>query len=111
MPELKIPHPLGSDLGFEESGSGTLTLDGELAAVLVQGGGAYERFEGEAEEAKHLCAAFTDLLVAGRHKDFKIYRSFTAWSPWFCDIAWDTTWACIDTRTNEITLICVTDTD
>jgi hypothetical protein len=110
LPTLNVPEPLRGDLGFKESWSGTLTLDGELAATLVRGG-AYKSFGGEAEQAKRLGAAFADAVVGGRHKAFKVYRSSAAWSPWFCDIAWDKTWACIDMDRNEVVVLCVTDRD
>jgi hypothetical protein len=72
-----------------------------LAATLVKGG-AYKSFDGDANEAKRLGAAFADAVVGGRHKAFKVYRSSAAWSPWFCDVAWDQTWACIDMDRNEV---------
>jgi hypothetical protein len=110
LPTLNVPRPLRHDLGFEESWSGTLTLDGEIAATLVKGG-AYKCFQGGANQAKRLGAAFADAVVSGRHEAFRVYRSSTAWSPWFCDIAWDNTWACIDMDRNEVVVLCVTDAD
>jgi hypothetical protein len=110
LPELQVPQPLGRELGFEPSWTGTLTIDGELAARLVHGG-AYDTFEGSATEAKRLGAAFVDALVGDRHTDFKVYRSDEAWAPWFCDIAWDTTWILVDRRTPTVLLLCLTDTD
>jgi hypothetical protein len=110
LPQLQVPEQLGRDLGFAQSWSWTLTLDGELAAMLVAGG-AYERFKGTPTEAKRLCAAFVDATVGERHTDFVVYRTSRAWSPWFCDVAWDRTWVLIDQRQDEVTLLCVTDTD
>jgi hypothetical protein len=122
LPQLQVPEQLGRDLGFGESRqlgrdlgfaqswSGTLTLDGELAAMLVAGG-AYERFKGTPTEAKRLCAAFVDAIVGDRHGDFVVYETSRPWSPWFYDIAWDKTWALIDQRQDEVILLCVTDTD
>ena len=110
LPELQIPDPLGRDLGFEQSWSGALTLDGEIAAILVAGG-AYERFKGTAREAKDLGVAFTGALVGERYTDFMVYRSHKPWAAWFCDIAWDSTWVLLDGRRGEVTLLGVTDTD
>jgi hypothetical protein len=70
--------------------TGTLTLDGELAATLVHGG-PYEHFTGSPTEAKRLGLAFVDALVGERHDDFKAYRSHQARAPWFYNIAWDVT--------------------
>jgi hypothetical protein len=122
LPELLVPRQLGRDLGFGESqqlgrnlgfvqsSTGTLTLDGELAATLVAGG-AYERFGRTPTEAKRLCAAFVDALVGGRHTEFRVYGTSCAWSAWFWDVFWDMTWALIDQRQDEVILLCVTDTD
>jgi hypothetical protein len=110
FPQLRVPEPLVRDLGFKESWTGSLTLDGEVAATLVHGG-AYERFKGTPVEAKQLGAAFVEALVGERHHDFKVYASHQPRAPWFCDIAWDATWALIDQRAAVIYLLCVTDTD
>lgn len=114
LPELEGTQPLPGDptrrdLGFKESW-GTLTLDGELAALLVHGG-AYKSFQGTPTQAKQLGTAFVDALVGERHAEFKVYRSFDAWSPWFHNVAWDSTWLLIDQGRNEVILLCVTDTD
>ena len=37
--------------------------------------------------------------------------SYTAWSPWFYDVAWDTTWIGVDVGFGRVWLLCVTDTD
>jgi hypothetical protein len=109
LSQLQIQESLGQDLGFEQSWSGTLTLDGELAALLVHGG-VYERFKGTADEAKALGRAFAEALVGERHTEFQVYRSSTPWTPWFFDVA-DWTWLLLDRRRAELTLLCVTDTD
>lgn len=85
--------------------TGTLTLDGELAATLVHGG-TYERFKGSPAEAKRLGLAFVDAVVGERHDDFKAYRSHQPWAPWFCNVAW----VLIDRRNAAVFLLCVTDT-
>jgi hypothetical protein len=110
LPGLQVPSPLGRELGFQESWSGTLTLDGELAATLIAGG-AYERFKGTPIEAKHLGITFVDAVVGERHNDFRVYRSHTPWSPYFYDVAWDVTWVLLDGMRGEVFLLCVTDTD
>lgn len=110
LPELPCPDTSRDALGFRQSASGTLTLDGEIAAILVQGG-PYERFGGTPTEAKRIGVAFSDALVGDRHNEFKVYTSANAWSPWFCDVAWDLTWLLIDMRHNEIAIGCITDSD
>jgi hypothetical protein len=110
LPELQVPDPLGPELRFEESWSGTLTLDGELAATLKLGG-AYGQFPGSAAEAKRLGAGFVDGVVGARHEDFRVYRSDAPWTPWFDNVAWDSTWVIIDNREQRLFLLCLTDTD
>ncbi|GIJ51381.1 hypothetical protein Val02_82670 [Virgisporangium aliadipatigenens] len=110
LPELQIPESLEDDLRFEESWSGTLSLGGELAAMLVHGG-AYEAFPGSPMEAKRLGDAFVEAIVGERHDRFHVYRSHRRWCSWFFDIAWDSTSILIDREHAEIVLLCITDTD
>lgn len=110
MRELQVPEPLGRALGLEESWSGTFTLGGELAATLVHGG-AYEKFNGAAQEAQRLASEFVEALVSGRHDDFKVHCSHTPWTPWFRDVAWDSTYVLIDTGRAAVFVLCITDTD
>ena len=67
--------------------------------------------KGTPSDAKRVCTAFVDVLVEDRHREFTVYRSYEPWSPWFMAIAWDITWLLIDRGRNEVTLLCVTDTD
>jgi hypothetical protein len=34
----------------------------------------------------------------------------TPWTPWFCDIAWDSTYVLQDQRAKRFVLLCMTDT-
>lgn len=104
------PFPVGHPPEFDESWTGTLTLDGEFAATLVHGG-AYKSFAASAREAKLIGLAAVADLVQDRHEDFRVFGSYEAWTPWFHDIAWDRTWILADRRGKEVTLICKTDTD
>ena len=112
LPELEVPdpYPVAAPPRFQQSWAGTLSLDGELARVLVQGG-AYVSFPGTAAEAKALAAAAAHDLVGDRHEDFRVYGSTDAWTPWFRDVAWDLTWFLVDDRDREVTVLCVTDND
>ncbi|HEY0698847.1 MAG TPA: hypothetical protein VGD43_13670, partial [Micromonospora sp.] len=95
LADLRVPDPFDRDVRFFESWSGTFSLDGELAATLVHGG-AYERFAGSPVEAKRLGTAFVDAFVGDRHDEFHVYQSHEPWTPWFADVAWDTTRVLID---------------
>jgi hypothetical protein len=74
-------------------------------------GGAYEKFTGTSVEAKQLGSAFVDAVVGARHEQFHVYLSHRAWSPWFFDLAWDSTYLLVDDADKAITLLCITDTD
>lgn len=108
LPALKIGEPAFSEAAFEPGSA--LTLDGEIARTLVQGG-AYERFAGTAREAKEIARRFCDAMFGDRFDDLQIYRSYKPWSQWFFDVAWDVTWLGFDKRYVKVWLLCVTDTD
>lgn len=110
LPELRIPRPLTVDLGLVHQWAGSLCLDGVLAGLIVNGG-AYERYEGPASEAKALAVAAVEALTQNRFADFRVDISQAAWTPWFHDIAWDHTFVLTDFANAELTVLCVTDTD
>ena len=101
--------PVGRIIAKWEWGS-SLTLDGELARLLVQGG-AYHAFAGTAAQAKALGGRVCDALFGERYTDVEIFRTWEAWCPWFKGIAWDGTWLGIDKRESRVWLLSVTDTD
>ena len=109
LPSLDIKNPLASPLDLTGYTS-AFTFDGELARTLVQGG-AYERFKGTAGEAKAIGVQFCDALFGDRYDEIQMYSCHDAWSDWFADVAWDTTWFGIDKRNHYIWLLYVTDTD
>lgn len=109
LPQLRLPQVV-RHVPFGQSITGLLTLDGELAAVLVLGGG-HKRFTGPAKEAKRLAAACVTELTGDRYEDFLIYICRAAWAPWFRGRYWDATWLLVDRRDAEVTLLCVTDED
>ena len=92
-----------------EPGS-ALTLEGELAQALVQGG-AYTQFCGTGYEAKAIGQRFCQALFGDRYTDMQIYKSSTAWSEWFGDVMWDCTWFGLDLHENQVWILSVTDTD
>ena len=104
------PFPSGNPPEFHESTHGALTLEGDLAVMLVAGG-AYRKFKGSHAEAKTLAAAAVHELVEDRYEDFTGFYSGTAWTPWFCDIAWDVTIILLDRGRSEVTFLCSTDSD
>ncbi|MDX8053498.1 hypothetical protein SK571_29355 [Lentzea sp. BCCO 10_0798] len=95
---------------LEEPLAATLSLDGMLAWVLVNGG-AHKAYEGPAREAKALAVTATEALTQNRFEDFHVHVSRDAWTPWFYDVAWDHTYVLTDLANAEITVLCITDTD
>lgn len=111
MPDLRVPGDLARvPGGLTEQWAGPLMLDGAWAGLIVTGG-AYGRFDGTARAAKEIATAATDALIGGRFEDFRIDLSHEAWTPWFADVAWDTTYVLTDMRHAEVTVLCATDTD
>ena len=108
FPVLRAQAPLKADPRIEPSSA--LTLDGELAQVLVQGG-AYTQFSGTGSEAKAIGQRFCQALFSDRYTDMQIYKSSTAWSEWFGDVMWDCTWFGLDLHENQVWILSVTDTD
>lgn len=107
-PALKIQSPLPIQPEIEPGSA--LTLDGELAQALMRGG-AYAQFSGTGAEAKAMGQQFCELLFDDRYTDIQIYKTRTAWSEWFSDVAWDCTWIGLDLQENHIWMLCITDTD
>jgi hypothetical protein len=108
LPELTRDSKFDDDVGFEWGSS--LTLDGELARALVIGG-AYKKFEGTPKAAKELGARVCEALFGDRYLDVEVFRCWKAWSPWFHDVAWDSTCFVIDRRLRTVSLFASTDTD
>lgn len=108
LPEVAANVTASELADFEWSSS--LTLDGELARLLVAGG-AYEKFEGTQKEAKLLGACVADSLFSDRFIDVLVFRCWKPWSSWFCDVAWDCTTILIDKRLQVVTVLVSTDSD
>jgi hypothetical protein len=108
LPDLHIGKPLPN--GIEVELGSSFTLDGELAETLVNGG-AYEKFRGSGAQAKQIGRAFCESLYGDRFEEVQIYKSWTAWSSWFGDVAWDGTCFGLDKRSRYLWMLCVTDED
>ncbi len=108
LPNLKVDESGVSQTGFEWGSS--LTLDGEIAQTLVQGG-AYEKFPGTAREAKEIAKQFCDVVFGDRFNEVQVYKSYKPWTKWFCNVAWDVTWLGFDKRHVKVWFLCATDTD
>lgn len=108
LPEVTKDAAFGDDIAFEWGSS--LILDGELARALVVGG-AYKKFEGPARAAKEMGTQVCQALFGDRYLDIEVFRYWKAWSPWFHDVAWDSTCVVIDRRLQAVSVLVSTDTD
>jgi len=88
----------------------SLTLDGELARVIVTGG-AYLKFEGPARDAKRLGARVCNELFGDRFLDVVVYGSRTSWSPWFLMEMFNATYFIVDRREQVVAILVATDED
>lgn len=87
-----------------------LHLDGDLAGALVWAG-AYTTFEGSHADAKRLGLAVCAEMFGDAWEDVRVHQSTAPWSPWFFDVAWDHSWIITNMRTQQLTLLALTDTD
>jgi hypothetical protein len=108
LPEVTTEATFDASVTFEWGSS--LTLDGELARALVNGG-AYKKFEGPPRAAKELAARACDAIFGDRFLDIEVFRCWKSWSRWFHDGAWDTTYVIIDRRDQAVSVLASTDTD
>jgi hypothetical protein len=107
-PALGTFDPRAASRTFEQTS--TLHLDGDLAGALLWGG-AYEQFEGPHAEAKRLGLEVCHQMFGDAWEDVRVHQSTASWSPWFHDVAWDHSWVITNMRTQQMTLLCATDTD
>lgn len=108
LPELQIPESLDDLEGLRLLPA--LAIEGFLAHQLLVGG-AYDRFEGEIEEARQLGRELVDALVGDRLLQVTCGLTTAPWTPWFQDIAWDLTILIRDIEARRFTILCVTDCD
>ncbi|MGN6626233.1 MAG: hypothetical protein ACTHLN_06410 [Tepidisphaeraceae bacterium] len=100
--------PIAEDFDFASEGA--FTLSGELAQMLWMGG-AYVKHEAGPGHAFNLAEDFRRELYGDRFDEVLVLRSYKAWSSWFFDVAWDTTWLIVDKRHRIVSVLCRTDTD
>jgi hypothetical protein len=85
-------------------------LDGHFAALL-HNGGAYWQRKGDGREEKEFAIKVCEEIFGLRYDEISCDLSGTAWTPWFCGIAWDLTIVVFDRRLRCIWLFAITDTD
>lgn len=71
-------------------------------------GGAYQKFSGTEDEAGLLSRHF--VAVIG-HDHTQVFKVLGAWTYWFYDVAWDTSFVILDAQRMRWWILCMTDTD
>lgn len=112
LPELGPPRQLRSrSLGFTWPPGNSFSLDGILAGFLYAGG-CYEKFQGSAVEAKRMAAEFVHAIIEDRYDEFLVYHTDRAWAGFFYEnIPANNTFAIVDKRNAQVTLLCLADAD
>jgi hypothetical protein len=107
-PELQIPDPLPHIpkhtfySGFEFEGA---------VAHLLFAGGAYPQTDLREDSARLLAREFVDALGGKNRLQLRVWRIEEAWTDWFNNIAWDSTFVVQPLQSRLWVLFCVTDTD
>jgi hypothetical protein len=96
------------DLPFKNEEAHVVT--GRLAGILASGG-AYGRYEEGDKELLRIVRSFIEAAFEERYSDVRAYTSWAAYSPWFKDVAWDSSFFWFDLRDGVATVLLVTDTD
>ncbi len=108
VPELDISKPIEP---FPEFTSyDCYEFEGAITSLLLSSG-AYIDSKIEANNARMLAAAFVDEMLTETRDVAAVYRISGAWAGWFCDVAWDRSFAVLDPTARKWWLMCVTDTD
>ncbi|MCA9176210.1 MAG: hypothetical protein KDB14_17105 [Planctomycetales bacterium] len=107
-PDLQIPERVECTEDWQLTNP--LAMEGDLAYQLLMGG-AYDSFEGGLEEARSLARAFIDSLLDDRVLQASAAWCHAPWTPWFADVAWDTTYLIRDMEARRFTLLAITDSD
>jgi hypothetical protein len=108
VPELKIPNPLTPMPKY--TWYGTYEFEGAVTHLLLVGG-AYQSAGLNEEQARSMSRAFVDALVENARLQTSVYRISGAWTDWFFDVAWDSTFVVYQPGARRWALFCITDTD
>lgn len=108
LPTLQIPFPLSQPMEIELGSA--FTLDGELAEAIYRGG-VYKAFSELGAVAKAIGQQFCIALFGDRYEEIVLYKSHSAWSPWFGAVGWDCTWIGLDLSNNQVWILAITDRD
>jgi hypothetical protein len=102
--ELRIPAPLKLPRYHFYS---AYEMEGALTVALLRGG-AYRQYSGTEDEARQLSREF---VTAIGHNYPQVFKIEGAWTGWFYDVAWDTSFLVYDPQHMRWWVLCMTDTD
>lgn len=77
----------------------------------VSEGGAYSQYTGNVSKLNKIIEEFCTTLFKEHINEVKVYYSSKAWSEWFGDMKWDSTWIFFDKVDRKIHILCITDMD
>jgi hypothetical protein len=97
---------------MSEGGVDAFEFDGWLARWIYNGG-AYSPSPGTMQPgaAKRMAVAACHEIVGDRFDEIVVFANYTAWCPFFRDVAWDMTCVVLDRRARLVHILCSTDTD
>ncbi|MBN9692008.1 MAG: hypothetical protein J0M24_17335 [Verrucomicrobia bacterium] len=102
--ELQIPSPLRLPAFHCYS---AYEMEGTLTVTLLRGG-AYQMFPGTEDKARRLSREF---VAAIGHDYTQVFSIEGAWTGWFLDVAWDSSFVVYDPQGMRWWILCLTDTD
>ena len=104
---IQIPPKLSDPLNIQ-----VMDIFDVEAAMLrtVVCGGAYAQFSGKLSEARNIVGGFLDVVASGWQNQWFGYIG-GPWTDWFHDVSWDQTWIGLNTATQTMWILCVTDSD
>jgi hypothetical protein len=89
---------------------GSFELEGALTQILL-GGGAYIPGMESEDDARRMSRAFVDALLGNHRRSSMAFAVEGAWTPWFYDVAWDSSYLVLDPLARAWWALFMTDTD
>ena len=108
LSELRVPASYENDPRFQWTNS--FTFAGEIASRLYHGG-AYHKSYGSGAEEMQLAERSARELIQERFAEVLVFANHAAWTEFFFDTGWDSTWILLDKRDRVIHILAATDTD
>ncbi len=106
--DLEIESPLNVKPNFKKINITDFKV--QLVNNLMEGGAYSEYVEG-LTKLKGVVEDACNSLFKEHINEVKVYHSPSAWSEWFGDMKWDSTWFFFDNHCNKMHILCVTDMD